>query len=67
MYENCSCLKNKTGDTSLETPISLDSTTVAKMLDCLLNRILNNHVNMNDAQFGFRSRLSKETATGIVA
>lgn len=57
-------IKNKTGDpcdSSNYRPISL-ATTVAKVLDGLLDRILGEHITLNDAQFGFRPGLSTETA-----
>lgn len=43
--------------------ISLVTTTLAKILESLLNRTLNNHLNMNDTSFGFWSGMSKEIAT----
>ncbi|KAL0883177.1 hypothetical protein ABMA27_016619 [Loxostege sticticalis] len=57
-------IKNKTGDgsdLSNYRPISL-ATITAKVLDSLLNRHLGRHLNLNDAQFGFRPGLSTESA-----
>ncbi|KAJ8710817.1 hypothetical protein PYW08_009332 [Mythimna loreyi] len=57
-------IKNKTGDNSDKSnyrPISL-ATTTAKVLDGLLERQLKKHLNLNDAQFGFRPGLSTECA-----
>lgn len=57
-------IKNKTGDNSDKCnyrPISL-ATTTAKILDGLLERQLNEHLILNDAQFGFRPGLSTECA-----
>lgn len=57
-------IKNKTGDAADKTnyrPISL-ATIVAKVLDGLLERQLSKHLNLNDAQFGFRPQLSTESA-----
>ncbi|KAL0894745.1 hypothetical protein ABMA27_013279 [Loxostege sticticalis] len=56
--------KNRTGDSSDVSnyrPISLASV-IAKVLDSLLNRCLDKHVSLNDAQFGFRPGLSTESA-----
>ncbi|KAG7299102.1 hypothetical protein JYU34_017603 [Plutella xylostella] len=57
-------VKNRTGDVSDKTnyrPISL-ATVVAKVLDSLLDRHLESHLHLHDAQFGFRSGLSTESA-----
>lgn len=57
-------VKNKTGDNAdinNYRPISL-ATIVAKVLDSVLDRELGKHLTLNDAQFGFRSGLSTETA-----
>lgn len=57
-------IKNKTGDpcnSSNYRPISL-ATTVVKVLDGLLDRILSEHITLNDVQFGFRPGLSTESA-----
>ncbi|KAJ8704314.1 hypothetical protein PYW08_013038 [Mythimna loreyi] len=53
-------VKNKTGDISDQAnyrPISLASV-IAKVLDGLLDRQLDNWVTLHDAQFGFRPGLS---------
>lgn len=59
-------IKKRTGDTSEKgnyKPISLATTRyVAKVLDSLPNRTLDGRLQLNDAQFGFRSGLSTETA-----
>lgn len=57
-------VKNKTGDTSDMNnyrPISL-ATTAAKVLDRLLNSYLLKHVEVHDAQFGFKAGVSTESA-----
>lgn len=57
-------LKNKTGDSSDRSnyrPISL-ATTVAKVLDSLLNAEFTKIVDIHDAQFGFKAGLSTESA-----
>lgn len=57
-------VKNRTGDVSDKTnyrPISL-ATVVAKVLDSLLDRHLESHLHLHDAQFGFKSGLSTESA-----
>lgn len=57
-------VKNKTGDLSDKSnyrPISL-ATTTAKILDSLLNNTLSKYVQVHDAQFGFRPKLSTEFA-----
>ncbi|XP_026328062.1 uncharacterized protein LOC113236272 [Hyposmocoma kahamanoa] len=57
-------VKNKTGDFSELSnyrPISL-ATIVAKVLDSVLDGYLKGHLRLNDAQFGFRSGLSTESA-----
>ncbi|KAL0809192.1 hypothetical protein ABMA28_011417 [Loxostege sticticalis] len=57
-------VKNKTGDLTDKTnyrPISL-ATVIAKVFDGLLNAQLNEYVTLNDNQFGFRPRLSTESA-----
>ena len=57
-------VKNKTGDTSDKSnyrPISL-ATTSAKVLDSLLNGHLMKYVKLHDAQFGFKSGVSTESA-----
>ncbi|KAG7308712.1 hypothetical protein JYU34_005936 [Plutella xylostella] len=57
-------IKNKTGnvsDVSNYRPISL-ATVVAKVLDSLLDKQLAKHLELHDAQFGFRSGLSTESA-----
>ncbi|KAG7294937.1 hypothetical protein JYU34_022671 [Plutella xylostella] len=57
-------VKNRTGDISDRgnyRPISL-ATIVAKVLDGLLDSCLQKHLNLHDAQFGFRSGLSTESA-----
>ncbi|XP_026744251.1 uncharacterized protein LOC113505646 [Trichoplusia ni] len=57
-------IKNKTGDASDGSnyrPISL-ATILAKVLDSLLDKQLNKHMSLSDAQFGFQSKLSTETA-----
>lgn len=56
--------KNKTGDASdllNYRPISL-ATVIAKVLDSLLDQQLGRHIKLHDAQFGFRSGLSTESA-----
>lgn len=57
-------IKNRTGDASSINnyrPISL-ATIIAKVLDSMLDKQLNEHLCLNDAQFGFRNGLSTETA-----
>ncbi|KAL0851461.1 hypothetical protein ABMA28_007258 [Loxostege sticticalis] len=57
-------VKNRTGDISDRgnyRPISL-ATTVAKVLDSLLDPCLDKYLNLHDAQFGFRPGLSTESA-----
>lgn len=57
-------IKNKTGDASELSnyrPISL-ATIVAKVLDSLLDQQLAKHIELHDAQFGFKSGLSTESA-----
>lgn len=57
-------IKNKMGDVSSRTnyrPISL-ATVLAKVLDGLLNAELDKFIQLHDAQFGFRSGLSTESA-----
>lgn len=57
-------VKNKTGDIADKNnyrPISL-ATVLAKVLDNLLNSHLCSHAQIHDAQFGFRPRLSTESA-----
>lgn len=57
-------VKNKTGDLSDRAnyrPISL-ATTTAKILDRMLDNILEQHVKIHDAQFGFRAGLSTDSA-----
>lgn len=57
-------VKNKTGDVSDKCnyrPISL-ATTIAKVLDSVLNQYLARQVELHDAQFGFRPELSTEAA-----
>ncbi|KAJ8736642.1 hypothetical protein PYW08_007298 [Mythimna loreyi] len=57
-------IKNKTGDPSDSSnyrPISL-ATTIAKVLDSMLDQQLCKHLKISDAQFGFRAGLSTETA-----
>lgn len=57
-------IKNRTGDVSDMNnyrPISL-ATILAKVLDGLLNNILNKHIKLHEAQFGFRNGLSTESA-----
>jgi hypothetical protein len=57
-------VKNKTGDVSdlnNYRPISL-ATVTAKVLDRLLDKHLERHMGLNDAQFGFRPKLSTESA-----
>ncbi|XP_026322729.1 uncharacterized protein LOC113232273 [Hyposmocoma kahamanoa] len=57
-------VKNKTGDFSELSnyrPISL-ATIVAKVLDSVLDGYLKGHLRLNNAQFGFRSGLSTESA-----
>lgn len=57
-------IKNRTGDASDVNnyrPISL-ATTVAKVLDSVLDKQLDKHISLHDAQFGFRSGHSTETA-----
>ncbi|XP_026331752.1 uncharacterized protein LOC113239102 [Hyposmocoma kahamanoa] len=57
-------IKNKTGDISdvdNYRPISL-ATVMAKVLDCLLDSSLDQFINLHDAQFGFRPKLSTESA-----
>lgn len=61
-------VKNKTGDISDRgnyRPISL-ATVIAKVLDGLLDSRLENHLNLHDAQFGFRPGLSTESAIASV-
>lgn len=57
-------IKNKTGDASDISnyrPISL-ATVIAKVLDGLLDKLLEKHLKSHDAQFGFKSGLSTESA-----
>lgn len=57
-------VKNKTGDLSVRAnyrPISL-ATTTAKILDRMLDAVLEKHLNIHDAQFGFRAGLSTDSA-----
>lgn len=57
-------VKNKTGDLSNKNnyrPISL-ATIIAKVFDGLLNTQLDNVIQLHDNQFGFRARLSTESA-----
>ncbi|KAG7305138.1 hypothetical protein JYU34_010626 [Plutella xylostella] len=57
-------VKNRTGDASDVNnyrPISL-ATIVAKVMDSMLDKQLDKHLHLHDAQFGFRSGLSTETA-----
>ncbi|XP_060802244.1 uncharacterized protein LOC132902175 [Amyelois transitella] len=57
-------VKNKTGDVSDLSnyrPISL-ATIVAKVLDSLLDKQLEKNIKLHDAQFGFRPKLSTESA-----
>lgn len=57
-------VKNRTGDITDRgnyRPISL-ATTVAKVLDSLLDSCLDPYLNLHDAQFGFRPGLSTESA-----
>jgi exonuclease III len=57
-------VKNRTGDLSDKNnyrPISL-ATTTAKILDSMLNSLLEKHLKLQDAQFGFRAGLSTESA-----
>ncbi|KAJ2950223.1 hypothetical protein O0L34_g11585 [Tuta absoluta] len=57
-------IKNKTGDASDKCnyrPISL-ATITAKVFDGVLDRQLDIHMNLHDAQFGFRAGLSTESA-----
>ncbi|RVE40308.1 hypothetical protein evm_015042 [Chilo suppressalis] len=57
-------VKNKTGDISELSnyrPISL-AIVIAKVLDSLLDKRLNKHLHLHDAQFGFKSGLSTESA-----
>ncbi|CAB3239040.1 unnamed protein product [Arctia plantaginis] len=57
-------VKNKTGDPSDKTnyrPISL-ATITAKVLDGVLDRRLDEHITLHDAQFGFQKGLSTESA-----
>lgn len=57
-------VKNKTGDMTDKNnyrPISL-ATVVAKVFDGVLNTQLNRHVTLHDNQFGFRPKLSTESA-----
>lgn len=57
-------VKNKTGDSSDKNnyrPISL-AKVIGKVLDSLLEKQLNRHIKLNDAQFGFRPGLSTESA-----
>ncbi|XP_045456287.1 uncharacterized protein LOC123666124 [Melitaea cinxia] len=57
-------IKNRTGDVSDRNnyrPISL-ANIMAKVLDGLLNDILMKHIKLHEAQFGFRSGLSTESA-----
>lgn len=57
-------VKNKTGDTSELSnyrPISL-ATTIAMVFDSVLNDYLSRHIEVHDAQFGFRSGVSTESA-----
>lgn len=57
-------VKNKTGDISDPAnyrPISL-ATVIAKVLDSLLDTYMAPRISLHDAQFGFRPRLSTESA-----
>lgn len=57
-------VKNKTGDLADKSnyrPISL-ATVIAKVFDAMLNTQLNKYVTLHDNQFGFRPRLSTESA-----
>lgn len=57
-------VKNKTGDISDKAnyrPISL-ATVIAKVFDGLLNETLNKHIVLHNSQFGFRRKLSTESA-----
>lgn len=57
-------VKNKTGDMSSKSnyrPISL-ATAIVKVLDGLLNSVLDKYIKLQDAQFGFRPGLSTESA-----
>ncbi|PZC82816.1 hypothetical protein B5X24_HaOG209601 [Helicoverpa armigera] len=57
-------IKNKNGDPSDKNnyrPISL-ATTFAKVLDSLINMRLNEHLSIQESQFGFRPDLSTESA-----
>ncbi|XP_053615263.1 uncharacterized protein LOC128678044 [Plodia interpunctella] len=57
-------IKNKTGDVTDKNnyrPISL-ATIIAKVLDSLMDIELESYLNLHDAQFGFRSNLSTESA-----
>lgn len=57
-------VKNKTGDLSDVSnyrPISL-ATITAKVFDGVLDKYLNKHLALHDAQFGFRAGLSTESA-----
>lgn len=57
-------VKNKTGDSSDKTnyrPISL-ATITAKVLDGVLDKRLDEYIDLHDAQFGFRKGLSTESA-----
>ncbi|KAL0830419.1 hypothetical protein ABMA28_002596 [Loxostege sticticalis] len=61
-------VKNRTGDVSDKgnyRPISL-ATTIAKVLDGLLDSCLQSHLKIHDAQFGFRPGLSTESAIASV-
>lgn len=57
-------IKNRTGDASDKSnyrPISL-ATTMAKVLDSVLDKYLGKCMNLHDGQFGFRPGLSTESA-----
>lgn len=57
-------IKDRTGDSSSLSnyrPISLASI-IAKVLDGLIDRQMEKHLSLNDAQFGFRAGLSTESA-----
>jgi exonuclease III len=57
-------IKNKTGDLADKNnyrPISL-ATVLSKVFDSVLDKHLNNYVKLHDNQFGFRPKLSTESA-----